>query len=272
MNIQIFDVEHGNCALITTPNGKHVLVDCGHNETTGFRPSSYLAALGLDGHSRRLTKLIVSNVDQDHISDLTNVYTALRPELLSRNKHIDRSFLNIVKEDITDAMSSYIDMHETYTAPATPDFGGVTFNAFHHHPNQFDNTNDLSMVTFVQYGPLKVVFPGDLSRAAWLEFLKNQSFVEQLNQTNVFIASHHGREDGYCAEVFSHCKPHLILISDENIKYDTQQDVSYSSHAPGRLFGDGVNRKVLTTRNNGMITLSLAPEDPYGYSVTIEKA
>lgn len=270
MQVQLFDVEHGNCALITTPNGKHVLIDCGHNDTTGFRPSKHLKALGLDGTTRRLAKLVISNVDQDHISDLTDVYNELSPEVLSRNKHIGRDFLTNVKDDITDAMESYIEMHETYTAPANPDLGGIQFTMFYHSPQKFDNTNDLSLVSFVQYGGLNIVFPGDLSKAAWLEFLQNESFRQKLKETNAFVASHHGREDGYCPEVFQHCKPSVILISDESIQYDTQKDVNYSQHATGFVFGDNIRRKVLTTRNNGMI--SLQSNHTPNYAVRVQKA
>lgn len=270
LNVIIFPVEHGNCALIITPNGKHVLIDCGHNDTTGFRPSTYLTKLGLDGRTRRLAKLVISNVDQDHISDLPNVYSTLRPEVLARNPNIGRHFLDDVKDEITEAMGIYIKMHETYTGPAEPDWGGVQFTSFYHSPRRFSETNDLSFVSFVQYGSLNMVFPGDLTRSAWLGFLENENFIKELCKTNVFIASHHGREDGYCQEVFGYCKPDLVLISDESIKYDTQKDISYSRHASGRYFDDGVVRKVLTTRNNGTISLWCdAINPPY---VHIERA
>jgi len=42
MRAQIFDVEHGACNLITADTGARVLIDCGHNSTTGWRPSVYL--------------------------------------------------------------------------------------------------------------------------------------------------------------------------------------------------------------------------------------
>lgn len=42
MQLQIFDVEHGACALLTADNGTRLMIDCGHNATTGWRPGSYL--------------------------------------------------------------------------------------------------------------------------------------------------------------------------------------------------------------------------------------
>jgi beta-lactamase superfamily II metal-dependent hydrolase len=272
MIVQIFDVEHGNCSLITTPNGKHVLIDCGHNDTTGFRPSSFLISLGLNGKERRLTKLVIANVDQDHISDLPNVYNKLRPEVLSRNKYINRGFLNDVKDEITEAMEAYLQMHETYIYPANPDLGGVTFSTFHHDPAKFSDTNDLSFVSFVQYQGLRMIFPGDLSAAAWLAFLGNANFVKKLQETNIFVASHHGREDGYCPEIFKYCQPQLIVLSDCSIKYETQTCGGLLRHATGIFFDDSNFRKILSTRNNGMITFWTPVENPTNWKVRITKA
>ena len=49
MRIHIFDVSHGFCALLVADNGNVMLFDCGHNETTGFRPSKYLTDSGCFG-------------------------------------------------------------------------------------------------------------------------------------------------------------------------------------------------------------------------------
>jgi hypothetical protein len=42
MELQIFDVEHGACALLTAHNGTRFMIDCGHNSTTGWKPGTYL--------------------------------------------------------------------------------------------------------------------------------------------------------------------------------------------------------------------------------------
>ncbi len=64
MEIRIFNVEHGFCAYIIADNGNVMLIDCGHNADTGFRPSNYLVANGSTG----IERFIVSNYDEDHLS------------------------------------------------------------------------------------------------------------------------------------------------------------------------------------------------------------
>ena len=75
-----------------------------------------------------------------------------------------------------------------------------------------------------------------------------------------FIASHHGRENGYCADVFNYCSPEIVVISDQEKRYGTQEHNLYARHVRGQ----GINfgsvlapkyRKVLTTRNDGSIRI-----------------
>jgi beta-lactamase superfamily II metal-dependent hydrolase len=258
LKITIFDVEHGNCALVITPNGRTILIDCGHNDTTGFRPSNYLLrTLGLNNTNNRLSKLIISNVDQDHISDLPNVRNNVYPQILQKHPGIDQNFIRTIKEEMTEQFEVYCNMCQEYIYNSIDnDWGGMEIYSFQHPLNSFPgDTNNLSIITFLRYGGLKIVFPGDLAKEGWLEFLKNPSFIEHLKNTNIFVASHHGREDGYCQEIFNFCHPEVIIISDEEIKYDTQKDIGYNQYAGGIAFDDGITRKVLTTRNNGVIIL-----------------
>lgn len=251
MKIKIFNVEHGNCALIESPNNQHILIDCGHNNETNFYPSSYLEAKGI----QNLHHLIISNLDQDHISDIEQIYEKFKPRVITRNKTIDKQFLYRVKDDITPQMQKYIEMHENYTTPVTLDYEGMSINFFSHDEKKFDDTNNLSLVTFLSYNGIKIIFPGDLEKEGWKELLLNKNFIEHLKDVNIFVASHHGRVSGYHPEIFNVCKPKIILISDEKIQYDTQRNVDYSKHSKGIDFG-GVKRYVITTRNDGMITIN----------------
>ncbi len=66
MFLDIYDVEHGACALITTSNGRRVLIDSGHNGGTGWRPGTFLRNAGI----AEIDRLCVTNYDEDHVSGL----------------------------------------------------------------------------------------------------------------------------------------------------------------------------------------------------------
>lgn len=64
MILDIYDVEHGACALITTSNGRRVLIDSGHNVRTGWHPGTFLRKAGIT----EIDRLCVTNYDEDHVS------------------------------------------------------------------------------------------------------------------------------------------------------------------------------------------------------------
>jgi len=170
---------------------------------------------------------------------------------------------------ITAAMQATIELHSNYIYDVVdpPDFPGLEFACFHNNYPDFVDTNNLSLVSFVHYDGMGIVFSGDIEKAGWRELLKNISFREHLSRVNIFIASHHGRESGYCAAVFNYCQPDIIVISDKEIVYETQKQ-QYAQHASGLLWDGGPHRRyVLTTRSDGMITIRKSIGSGYHISI-----
>lgn len=71
--LQVFDVEHGACSLLTIPmqggNCMRMLIDCGHNATTKWYPGEHLRNLGIT----RIDQLVITNYDEDHVSGYPNL-------------------------------------------------------------------------------------------------------------------------------------------------------------------------------------------------------
>lgn len=82
--------------------------------------------------------------------------------------------------------------------------------------------------------------------------MKFQSIV---SETQVLVASHHGRENGICDDIFTKygCHPFWIVISDKGHAHETQDTVNYyAGKVKGAAFDNEI-RKVLTTRSDGTI-------------------
>lgn len=268
MKIQIFDVSHGFCAYLIADNGNVMLFDCGHNEKTGFRPSKYLPAQGCSA----IERFFITNYDDDHVSDLADLRKVLPINILHRNKSITPDILKELKEEggpLTDGLEAAIDMAATYTLDVVdpPEYPSIEWAVFHNLYPTFEDTNNLSLVVFIHCDGMGIVFPGDLEKTGWKELVKNDSFREHLLRVNIFVASHHGRESGYSEEIFTYCKPDIILISDEEIKYDTQE-VDYKKHAKGLPWNNSREKRyVLTTRSDGMITITKTIGQGYHISI-----
>lgn len=308
MMVEIFDVEHGACTLITTTSGQHVLIDCGHKAGT-YSPVNALAAavasanpypwvggqgnpLGLGGLGAaaelfspppnagwrpsemlkarsivEIDRLIVSNYDEDHLSDLPKIREErIHIHEIVGNPTVTMQALRSLKPNgIGNGVAALIDLKENFGHTFSPrEIQGVYLYYFWviHNPLLLQNTNDLSLVTFVSINDLHMVFPGDIESSGWEILLQRADFLAHLKRVNVFVASHHGRVNGYHADVFRNgrCSPALVIISDKSIMHGTQENAAtrYGGHARGVMI-DGNFRKVLTTRNDGHIRFSFNP-------------
>jgi beta-lactamase superfamily II metal-dependent hydrolase len=164
VKIHIFDVEHGECNIIETPTGHIIVIGVGHNSSTGWRPSGWLKLRGQLPHF-----LVLSNLDRDHLSDLPNFEPNIRPTLLKRNDFINPEWLESKKieesGEVHDSIKTAIHwMRNVFTGEKVNPEYGIEKLFFHHSPLQFQDTNNLSVVAFIAYGGVGVIFPGDLSK------------------------------------------------------------------------------------------------------------
>jgi len=166
-------------------------------------------------------------------------------------------------------MVSLLRMIESYTVMVTspPAYAVFDFEVFSNNYPDFEDTNNLSLVLFLKNTGLSIVFPGDLEKAGWKALLQLPAFRQQLATVNIFVASHHGRESGYTEEIFQVCRPDVVIISDESKQFDTQ-DTNYAQHAKGITWNKTETRRVLTTRNDGMLTISQPPGAAYHIRAT----
>jgi beta-lactamase superfamily II metal-dependent hydrolase len=262
MKVQIFDVEHGGCALVTADTGARMLIDCGHNASTGWRPSSYLPGIGVT----HLGELVITNYDEDHVSDLPNLVRSVGIGHLTRNPTVSGAHLRDLKSETGagPGIECLIRMTAGYTSAVVspPNYGAMTYSLFwNRYPIDFDDENNLSLVLFLHCHRLHMVFPGDLEAAGWRALLRNPNFVQELQRVNVFVASHHGRASGCCDEVFNqaNCSPEIVVFSDAGIQYSTQTTAGwYGSRCRGMIY-NGVNRYVFSTRQDGRLLFEATP-------------
>lgn len=267
MILRIWDVEHGACAmlhhLLNGQAGRLAMIDSGC--TPDWRPSSYIRHVL---RRKRLDYLFITNADQDHMSDLDGLWEeGIDVGTLIRNPHPPAEVLRAMKEEngpLTNDIERYIEIHGSYNQPVTMPFnesmGGITTKTYFNRYPAFKTTNDLSLAVFIEYSGFKILFPGDLEVESWLALLDRQDFRNELAGVQVLVASHHGRENGYCEEVFDYCQPRAVVMSDKAIMYDTQGMTRTYRQRVLDNWADGVlvattrkRRRVLTTRRDGWI-------------------
>ena len=255
MRVEIFDVEHGGCALVQADSGARMLIDCGSNPSTEWRPSLHLRGKGIP----EVAMFVVTNYDDDHVRDLPNLRANTRIRSLLRNKTVSPEALVAMKRDggMGNGIRELVTMMKEYTGgPFAVDWGSMSCKAFSNsYPHDFSDTNNLSLVIFLRAGHLHMVVPGDLERAGWEQLLRRQEFVDELRTVNVFVASHHGRENGCCEEVFKEVTPEVVILSDAGMQYETQETAPWYRSRSRGIDYKGNRRHVFTTRHDGKITI-----------------
>ncbi len=262
MRVEIFDVEHGQCAMIHCPNGKKLMIDAGHNSSTGWRPSNHFRGQTIDA-------LIHTNYDEDHTSDIVRLTQNCNIAARIRNRTISSRQLYAMKAAFgmgpgVQNIYSWLQWVEAQSGGASVslDFGQVTYssywNTYGTAPGQFTDANNLSIATFVKYGAFKILFPGDLEVAGWRQIMRQPGFMADLAGTTVLVASHHGRENGCYEELFTNWIPAAVIISDAGIEHATQETVNwYANRTRGCVTTAEAPRKVFTTRSDGKITIDV---------------
>ena len=280
MILKIWDVQHGACAMLTHravngAEGRLAMIDSGHNHDSGWKPSAYIK------HCLKrsvLDYLIVTNADLDHISDLNNLRReGIAISAFVRSRAVSPEVMRAIKEvggELTEDIDRYLDLHARYIHPVDAPFdqsmGGITARAFWNSPPRFYDTNNLSMAVFFRYRGFKILFPGDLEEDVWQALLERVDFRAELEGTTVLVASHHGRENGYCDVLFNYCHPRAIVMSDKAIVHDTQRMTQtyrqrVIEHWPNGVFvrTTGKPRHVLTTRRDGWIQFVVDDADNF---------
>lgn len=277
MRITIFDVEHGACALVESPNnGPIALIDCGHNSSTGWNPADYIRRrLGRE----YLDYLVITNADQDHYSALHELTSTLRIGVVYKNPTLTAPVFEILKSEtgpLSRDAEAYLGLlnshHSTHFVQIDEAMGGITIKNFWNSYPKFDDFNNLSLVSFITFGSFCILFPGDLERLGWLNLLANPIFRSHVDFSTILVASHHGRFSGFCSEAFQQWGPRAVVVSDKGKMYKSQEVPQYQNVIRGegvRVIGESRLRHVLTTRNDGAIAFQVAPDG--SFSIELER-
>ena len=274
LKVKFYDVEHGSCTHIITPNGKHLLFDIGSKNDSSI--CKYLR----NKYFVNCTKpdaLVITHPHLDHISDLENMYYYdILPSSLWRD---ERAFpLQVTRSDsqaqinlkncvnrMNNDYSGTID--ESKNPKNANNNGGVVFTRF--MPtltySEYSDLNNFSCITAVEYCGFKIILTGDNPAKKLLELLDITDFRRTITDATVLLAPHHGRDNEFCSDFVSVVNPRVTVFSDKPIVHETQAHSAQKyANATRGVSWNGDNRKVFTTRNDGTIIFEFGD---HGWSI-----
>jgi len=267
--LKLWDVKYGNATYIKTPNGKNIVQDLGigalKTGSATFSPLSFLKnSMKID----KLDEVIITHPHADHIKDIFN-FDSFTPEVINRPKHLTKAeIVTANRKEDQELVEKYIEISTRYnediSANNTPlhaqNNGGTSIQVFHSTGSNPANINNQSVVTVISYAKSKVILPGDNDEESWQELLSQNSFKKAIEDTDIFVASHHGLESGFCNDLFDYFHPKLIIISNGRFA-DNNCLMRYKEIASGldiHLRNGGIaEKKCLTTKSDGNIEIAI---------------
>ena len=168
LDVVFFDVGQGGATLISTPAGRHVLVDAGPRSPGGsaaeFTILPYLEQWGI----RRLDAVIVTHPDEDHLG---GVPTLLQEVSVGRLVHngwsVDTELYEETRRLLTQKKVPQQAIRRGDTLNVGPNvWARVLSPPVHPARHGIDDRNDASVVLRLTYGQVDLLLPGDVEAEA----------------------------------------------------------------------------------------------------------
>jgi beta-lactamase superfamily II metal-dependent hydrolase len=186
MQVKIFNVGQGSCAVVTYPGQPSLLVDAGSSQVPAEGKDQAIAQIAnhINTHSQQGLCVILSHPNTDHYNWL--------PDILARvSNQIPRNLTyggqTSGYKNFTQILKYIYQIHDSSTLSQTashlPTYCSIL------HPGIIDskNDNDQSIIVNVEDNNFRVILPGDAGEKT----LHHMRFPPQ-NKKTYFVASHHG--------------------------------------------------------------------------------
>jgi competence protein ComEC len=230
-----FAVDKGHMILVQFSSGFNMLVDC---RCSPNRPSP---CAYLKSKITTLDLVVITHPHQDHLTGLKELCEWFKPKGLWHNGRYFRP------DPVYDDWSYYERLRNgqiSYCTPVRVQAGQTTTIgdskvsiAGPIVPNLVDkpdDENNNSIILAITTGNSRVVLTGDTETEQW-----DVTDLAPLANAAIFLASHHGREDGFSERALKVIKPQRIIISSDGEPCDTDATAKYKRFAPVSTTRDG---------------------------------
>ena len=290
MEVVIFDVGNASCNYICSPNKYAMMIDCGSssdkmnpidsilfwNNRGGnyFASKPYITSMG---KSYPLALLHITHPDNDHVRNAERIYKELTPYLLCRNysekfddaNTIDNAYKNKLDKAYRGDNAELIDWGFEYETTFSIPIETVKSDSLLRGKVR----NNSSIIRYIKYCGVRILFSGDLESAGWDWLAKNDAYfrIVMSQGIDILIAPHHGHDSGFPKALFELTgNVKMIILSKDTEASKDGSDVysGYSNYAVGMKYFNSNDKcdyfaKVMTTRSNGNIYVIVEPNGLY---------
>lgn len=199
--VHYIDVGQGDSELVCC-NGEYMLIDAGEPGASDA-VLEYLDTLGID----KLDYLVCTHGHSDHCGGLDAVVESLEVETVFTSPYTgDSASYEIFTDAVYDAGLELTvpELWESYS------LGEARFS-FLGPLEDYDNTNDDSLVIRLEYGDTSFLFTGDMTAKAEKDLINDGARL----RCDVLKVGHHGSSGSSCYQFLYEAQPSIGVISCE---------------------------------------------------------
>ncbi|WP_298064088.1 MBL fold metallo-hydrolase [uncultured Rikenella sp.] len=268
----VWDVQLGLAIHVKAPNGKYIVIDLG----TGTYESGNISPLAKRRYDN-IAYMILTHPHLDHIDDILN-FDLNSPKILHRAKALGNDeVMKDVRYCDKAKFEKYCEINNRYNSPVTPqnenytgnldNYGGLGIQTFSTSVCDHSNFNNFSTITVFTLSMIKIVVCGDNETESLDVLMRQRDFKSAVENADVLVAPHHGRESAYHSDFVSLVNPRITIISD-TAKTNASASDKYTHNSRGFKV-DGATRYCLTTRKDGNIDVVFGESDNSNYYGTL---
>ena len=201
-----FALDNADAILITTPDGRRVLIDAG-TDKDGKNLVKRFKKEGIDA----LDALIVTHFDKDHVGGADRVLDALdvarvvMPQYAKDGRQY-QDFVQALQK--SGAQAERLEANARLELPLD-DGATLLITAAHGTYYGEDEENDFSLCVRLAYGQTRFLFPGDAEDARQRELLAEGDVA-----CDVLKVPHHGRMHGATPAFLQAASPSIAFVPD----------------------------------------------------------
>ena len=200
--VHFIDVGQGDSTLIEFPNGEISLIDAG-TRNNGEKVVKYLKEQGV----KKIDYLIATHPHEDHIGGLPKIVKTFEiGKVYMPNRTANtRIFEELLKE----MQAKDLKINIAKGGNAILDEGNLKYTILAPNRDNYENTNNYSIVTKVEYKNNSIIITGDAERESELDIINGNY---NLN-ANILRIGNHGSDSSSLDEFIDIVNPEYYVIS-----------------------------------------------------------
>ncbi|WP_036728542.1 DNA internalization-related competence protein ComEC/Rec2 [Peptoniphilus mikwangii] len=188
-------VGQGDCAIGRT-NNRYFMVDTGGSSNENYNPGkkytlNYLKAKGIN----KIDKVFISHFDEDHVDGLLDIIDEVKIKSLYISYIEDNKYL---QKALSKGMNIYLVQKDDLIKMDDNTFFRIISDV-----DEYNSSNDKSMVMILNHRGFKILFTGDIEQT-------ESNITETCNLLKV---AHHGSKTSTSEEFLKTAKPRYAVIS-----------------------------------------------------------